>query len=402
MSSASPARHQPPWRLLILLTAGVAVLTGLHAALIRLGLATPSTAVSLGDAHGVLMVYGFIGTAIGLERAVALQSSRLRRDRLAYAAPILNGLGAVTLVASAVAPDTITTGNALPGILWCLSLASLCAIYLRIWQRQPSLALLIQTLGAFLGLAGIALWTGGHEPAALIPWWAGFLILTIAGERLELARVAFATGSTETRVLAEATATALAAGLTLTSPEIGFTLYGLAVAVLAIDLAWHDIARITIRSHGLPRLSAACMLVGYGWLTLAGSIWLIGGPISDGYRYDLVIHSITIGFVLSMIVAHAPIILPAIARRTVPYHPALWVVWGGLQLGLVVRAIAGVRANLEAWQLGGAVNVAALLAFILTVLTLAVTSGRTDKRRSSPTPDLSLSDDEAIPQEQHP
>ncbi|BFO21058.1 hypothetical protein SHKM778_74460 [Streptomyces sp. KM77-8] len=34
-------------------------------------------------------------------------------------------------------------------------------------------------------------------------------------------------------------------------------------------------------------------------------------------------HAVFLGFVMSMIMAHAPVILPAVLRRPLPYHPGL-------------------------------------------------------------------------------
>ena len=36
---------------------------------------------------------------------------------------------------------------------------------------------------------GNGLWLAGRPIYAVVPWWVGFLVLTIAGERLELSRV---------------------------------------------------------------------------------------------------------------------------------------------------------------------------------------------------------------------
>ncbi|MGJ3560863.1 hypothetical protein ACR6C2_30315 [Streptomyces sp. INA 01156] len=57
---------------MLLLPAGLALLAGLDAALLLLGLPAPVTADRLPEVHGVLMVLGFVGTLIALERAVAL------------------------------------------------------------------------------------------------------------------------------------------------------------------------------------------------------------------------------------------------------------------------------------------------------------------------------------------
>jgi hypothetical protein len=53
-------------------TGMIALLGGLWAGLLRLGWAGPFLQANLPAAHGPLMVCGFLGTVISLERAVAL------------------------------------------------------------------------------------------------------------------------------------------------------------------------------------------------------------------------------------------------------------------------------------------------------------------------------------------
>lgn len=372
----APARptRVPPLRLGLLLMAGVAALFGLDAALLNLGLTAPATSVSLADAHGVLMVYGFLGTAITLERAVALQSGPATNS-WAFASPLLSGVGTVMLLLETTALP-MGSGRLLPGLAWTASMAILVGIYAAVWGRQPSYAVLVQLLGAVAGAAGAALWTRGLEAATIVAWWASFLILTILGERLELARIAFLRRGTEQRIVAEACATLVALTVTLVAPASGYPLLGLCLAVMIVDTATFDVARRTIRSTGLPRFMAACLLAGYAWALLAALVWMIAGPTWSGYRYDLVVHSLTIGFAVSMIMAHAPIIVPALIRRPLAYHPALWAVWGLLQFGLVVRMVSGARSAEAAWRFGGALDVVALLAFLITTVTLVTSSTR--------------------------
>jgi hypothetical protein len=44
-------------------------------------------------------------------------------------------------------------------------------------------------IGAVAWLAGNLLWLSGWLVAQIVLWWVAFLILTIAGERLELGRI---------------------------------------------------------------------------------------------------------------------------------------------------------------------------------------------------------------------
>ena len=360
------ARRVPAGRLVLLVLVAAAVLSGLNAALLRLGALAPGSSVPLAQAHGVLMVYGFLGTAIMLERAVALRSGGGPGDAWGYAAPAASGAGTLLLLAqvAGLGPD----GRFLPGAAWIAATGLLVAVYGAVWRRQQSFAVLVQMLGALAGLGGAALWTRGLEAASIVPWWAAMLVLTIVGERLELARLAFLSRGTEPRVLTESCAVLVALVATLLNPTVGYPLLGLTLGVLVIDVASHDVARRMIRSTGVARLMAACMLAGYGWAMVAALVWVIGGPALSGFRYDTVVHALTVGFALSMVVAHAPVIVPAIARRPLPYHPVLWVAAGLLHIGLLVRVLAGAREADGLWRLGGTVGVVALLVLLGTVV----------------------------------
>ncbi len=360
-------RRVPTGRLVLLVLVAAAVLAGLDAALVRLGAVAPVRSVPLGSVHGVLMVYGFLGTAIALERAVALRSGGRARDRWGYGAPIAGGAGTALLIAT-LAGAPLPGGRLLAGLAWAAGMAVLTAIYLAVWRRQQAFAVLLQLLGALAGLGGAALWARGTEAARIVPWWTGFLVLTIVGERLELARVAFLRGRTETRVLTEATVVFGALAATLVAPAVGYPLLGLALGALVVDTAMHDVARHTIRAAGLPRLVAVCMLAGYGWALVAAGTWVVVGPALSGYPYDTVVHALTIGFALSMVLAHAPVIVPAIARRPLPYHPVMWVAAGLLHIGLAVRVIAGARGAEAGWRLGGTIGVVAVLVLLGTVV----------------------------------
>ena len=133
-------------------------------------------------------------------------------------------------------------------------------------------------------------------------------------------------------------------------------------------MAWlvrHDVARRTIRSTGLARFVAGCLLAGYGWLAVAGVCWLIGGAMPDGPGYDAVVHAVFLGFTLSMIMAHAPVILPAVLRRPLPYHPAMIAPAALLHGSLALRLCAGDAHGAHlAWQVGGVLNITAVLLFV--------------------------------------
>ena len=113
------------------------------------------------------------------------------------------------------------------------------------------------------------------------------------------------------------------------------------------------------------------MLAGYGWLALGGYLWLLYGQ-STGFAYDASVHAIFLGFVMSMIFAHAPIIITSVIRRHLPYHPVLFLPVAVLHGGLALRILADVSRHTLAYQVGGLTTIAAVLVFLACGVTLTV------------------------------
>jgi len=360
-------------RVVLLAPAAIALLAGLDAALLLLDLPAPVRTDRLPEVHGMLMVLGFVGTLIALERAVAL------RRPLGYAAPALLGLGALVLLS----PAPLVVGRGLLAV----GAAALVALYLPLWRRQRDDAVLVQALGAVLALGAAVLWLGGAAVPVLVPWLVGFVVLTIAGERLELARIAMGpSASSRLVLLASGLVTGVMAALLW--PRPGTALLGAALLALTGWLAAHDVARRTIRtpgpSAGLTRYMAGCMLAGYCWLAVAGAIWLLGGPALEGVRYDAVLHAVFLGFTLSMVMAHAPVILPAVLRRPLPYHPALIAPAALLHASLVLRLWVGdALGSHGAWVIGGVLNIVAVLLFLAVAIGCMVRGDRSPSRAGS-------------------
>lgn len=339
-------------RLGVLALGGACLLAGLDAALILLGVWAPVPAGHLPDVHGMVMVLGFMGTLIALERAQALGAA------WAMLAPAVLGAGGIALVAGL--PATMGQLLLLEGCLLFLG------VYLALWRRAPLALVGVQLLGVVLATAAAALWLV-VDVAAIIPLLAGFLVLTIAAERAELAQLVMGRRAVPTLVTL-AVAVALAATASLLWPDAAARLLG---AVLVLTAAWlvrDDAPRRLIRTTtGLRRYTAAALLAGYGWLAVAGLAWLVAGP-AVGRTYDVVVHATFLGFGVSMIMAHAPTILPAVLGRPLPYHPSLWAPLGLLHLGMVTRIGGDVADAAAVWRVGSVVTVVAVLAFLAVAL----------------------------------
>jgi len=138
----------------------------------------------------------------------------------------------------------------------------------------------------------------------------------------------------------------------------------------------HDVARRTIRAKGVARFMAGCLLAGYVWLAVAGAIWVLAGGVTEGPAYDAVIHAVFLGFTMSMIMAHAPVILPAVLRCRLPYHPVMIAAPVLLHTSLILRLAVGDARGLDiARQVGGGLNVVALLGFAVITAGAAIRAG---------------------------
>ncbi len=339
------------WRIPAILLMAVILTAALWTALIRLGWSLPAVAGASAIEHGALMVSGFLGTLIALERAVAL------KRRWAYVAPAASALGTILILA--------TLPPVLGRSLIVVAAVGLVAIFIFIYRRHPSADTAAMSIGAVLWLAGNLLWWASQPIAHAVPWWAGFLVLTIAGERLELARVLRLTPLVK-RLFAGSIVVFLAGlGLSLISFDAGVRVAGAGLFLLAAWLIRYDIARRTIRMNGLTRYIAACLLPGYFWMAAAGVVWIVDAPyFLGGLYYDAMLHMVFLGFVFSMIFGHAPIILPSVLGVPVTYRPVFYVHLLMLHLSLAVRVAGDLLLNAAWRQWGGLFNVIAVLLFI--------------------------------------
>src|SRR5699024_11915912 len=86
-----------------------------------------------------------------------------------------------------------------------------------------------------------------------------------------------------------------------------------------------------------------------------------------------------LGFGMSMVMAHAPVILPAVLRIQLPYHPMLWAPLTALHTGMVVRSAGVCTDNAPLWQAGGVATIISILLLALSAAALAVRAGLTRK-----------------------
>jgi len=332
----------------ILALAILALLFALWAGLLRIGWVLPSFP-NLSVAHGPLMVSGFLGVLIPLERAVAIHQKWM------FAVPIAAGLGWIALL---FVPF-------LGGVL--LTLASLGTLMILgvMVRREPHLHTITMFAGVLAWVVGNLLWMFGFPVFQVVYLWIAFLVLTIGGERIELSRVLRPRpGQLH---LFRVSAAALLAGslLSFFDLHLGARLSGLSLLVLSLWFLRNDLATHNIRhTNPLTRYIASCLFAGFLWLAPGGALLLYFGGLYAGPFYDAALHAVFVGFVMSMIFGHAPIIFPAILGVPIHYRPTFYAHLILLHLSLIIRVLGDLTEQFDIRRWGGLLNEIAILLFL--------------------------------------
>jgi hypothetical protein len=337
----------------LLLLAMLCLLAGMLGGLARLGwdlVPTPSGPLLF---HGPLMVAGFLGTVIGLERAVSY-------GRLwSYLAPLGTGAGALLLAlggAERPARGLVALGSGV--MLATLAIAA---------RRLPVRWTTTQLLGAASFAVGSGLWALGWPLLRVLPWWEAFLVLIIAGERLELSRLLQPTRAALGAFAGSVGLLLLGAAVSSVESGVALRLGGLAWLALALWFARWDLARRSLRRPGLPRFMAAAILSGHLWLGVAGLLALAFGARATqaGLANDAVVHALFLGFAFAMIMGHAPVIFPSVLGLPAAFRGRFWAHLALLHAGVLLRVASDLAGSTAGRGWGAALNVAAILFFLL-------------------------------------
>lgn len=346
------------------------LLAGILGGLLRVGVAIPGTADAgwtgrAALAHAALMMCGFLGTVIGVERAVAA------KRRTAWLAPLLSGLAGLALLAG---------GAAIAGGLLVAAASVFVAVNVLLLKRQRAGHTALLLAGACAWWIGNALFAGQAPGNAVLPWWFAFLVMTIAAERLEMTRLMRRHAGAQPSLLVLLALLAGGAALSALRPAAGGVLFGAALLGLAAWLFTFDIARRTVRADGLPRYMAVCLLGGYAWLAAGGVAW---GAAALGWpARDAALHALGLGFIFSMMMGHAPVILPAVARVKLLFGAFFYVPLAALHASLLLR-LAGGWFDFQ-WRAQGALsNALAIALFAATAAGAALAWRRRHGPRST-------------------
>lgn len=334
---------------ILLITAGIGLLLGLYTALIRLGLSMPA-AFELGAmAHGPLMINGFLATLISLERGAALEKL------WTYIAPI--AFASSTFLLMFGFPEAGGFFLLLGSVTLLIIMGYLCVI-------QSVNHHYIMAGGALVLLTGNILYILNIPVFDLVGWWIAFPLLTIFGERLELNRIMRPPKKAINIFVLIIGLWVLSLAAIHISRDTAWVAGSVLIIAIAAWLIRYDVARRTIKSVQWTRYSAWALLTGYGWLIIGGILGIMFGLPYAGLVYDAILHIFLVGFVFSMIFAHAAVIIPSLTGRIVSWSRYFYLPLLILHGFLLVRVAGDLLFLPLLRSIGSYGNVAAILLFL--------------------------------------
>ncbi|HET9643817.1 MAG TPA: hypothetical protein VFP68_10790 [Burkholderiaceae bacterium] len=309
------------------LLAVVNLVLGIAGGLARFGAPGPrGPALAL---HGLLLVSGFFGTLVALERFIAV-------GRTAWLlAPVASAVGG--LMAWSGAPVQAAL------IAWLVAgFALMSGCVFEAARGSMRLPLLLRILGAACWSVGNLLWLQGALAHLALPGWLAFLVLTIVSEREDVL------SSLRTRPLA-----AVAFGAAIVLLPLSMLVAGLE-ATLGLPIPAPSEVPALIQWTGCLLL-ALVLLSGKtpqprdgGWAgwesraTRAADAWLLVASLLGLSRHWLPFaaggpawHALLLGFAFSTLFAHVPRLLMSMSKE-----PLRYTAWFAFPLVLLSASLA--------------------------------------------------------------
>ncbi len=332
----------------------LSLFSGIWGGLSRMGMSVDIPYPNMVAFHGVLMVSGFLGTVITLERSAALEWGA------GYFFALLSGLGAFI----------VGTGWGIESGMIMIIVAGmgLVGMYVFILSRQPTWHTFIMSLGGMLWFIGDIFWLQAYPFVYTANLWAGFLILTVVGERIELSRMVQTSDSE--RAQAGILSIVFMGGLLMHIlwTGLGVIIAAFSLVLLAVWLLRNDLARVTISQTELPKFMAYCLLTGFVWLIIGAVISVLYLKTPDHLYYDAYLHAIFLGFIFSMIFAHAPVIFPSLTGWQVGFYDRFYLHYLLLQASIIIRLAGDFMGDSMIRELGGILNGTAIIIFLVSTV----------------------------------
>ncbi|MCA0365716.1 MAG: hypothetical protein LCH67_16870 [Bacteroidetes bacterium] len=301
--------------------------------------------------HGVFMVGGFLGTLVSLERVVTFHKPAL------FLIPFSFGISVLTFLTGHAPVSHILLMAGSIGYL------VVCFVIFRKFKNEGDFLL---ALGAVFQFTGhFVLYKTQSYPMAFAAWML-FFLFTIVGERLELSRFLPRKKYQKTELYFWLISISVSSALYHygSSFILNISLIGLATWLLR-----NDISIINLKKQGSYKFLGISLLAGFCWLIITGLLGFSESPL----KYDALLHAFFIGFVLNMILAHAPVIFPAMLKINFkPFHPIFYLWLTLLNLSLLMRISGDLFTNNSIRITGGLLNGLSFAGYLVNVAILII------------------------------
>lgn len=357
-------RSAPQVRTALLGASLLILIVGVLGGIARLASGVPAPDGAIAE-HGVIVALGAFGTIVSLVRLVQARAA------WSVAGPVASVGACVALVAGA--PHVLVATLVLvAGVILAAMIVQIVRSTRRTFATDHMLA------GALAWVGAALVWLVRADAAILITWLAGFLLLTIAGERMHLGKLIFKrTARRDARMLLAGCSLALVCSLWLS--RVGMIAFGIVAASYAVWLFRMDPSR-RMRRDAASRFMSNGVLAALAWLLAAGALWIVAGLRGD--LGDAAIHVFMLGFVASMIVAHAPTVLGAVTGLRLGHHVSLYLHAALLHAGVAVRTVGDVTGAASVLRAGSDLTAAAVILFAIATAASVARAARASRRQA--------------------
>lgn len=326
----------------------LSLLLGIYTGWLRLGWNIPmSTTIAH---HGLIMIGSLVATLIIIERIVSIKKAWL------YFLPFIN---AMSLPAFYFQQDKLAL------IFLMVGSSGLFFVYFFLYIKYRERYIVFMMVGGLFLLLGILIIFFKNRYPDAVPYWIGFLLLTILGERIDLGK--FLPYKKFKLPILWFSLSFFIIGLFTHYYLWGHWFSGCGMILLAIWLLKYDIVNKSIKSHGIHKYIGVVLFSGYIWLLFSGILMILN--LNLVFFYDALLHSFFLGFVFLMIFAHGPIIFPGVMGFTfTPFHKSLYTWMFLLNVSLALRIIADVLFLINLRQLSGLLNGVVIIGFFINLL----------------------------------
>ena len=311
------------------------LILGLITGLSRFGLFPTDLSIH----HGVLMLNGFAGGLITLERTLSK--------------PIPTNILSLSLLVLGV----ILVSLDLPWGLWLIT----GAILLMILEEAKASSTphwayhLTQIIGLLCWLTANVKYQFSNFYPAAVPFWQAFILMMILATRVK--KIGRISDLKVMLIIWMYVASICLPFHSIASSISSVLLFMVAGMVFSLELKYSE-----DRAYRL--------ILVYGWLAATA----IGTLFSDYilYSYDLVIHCFFLGFLFNMIFLNASnAIVSKLGVKPIPLGEGAWMII--MTMGLLLRVVAGdILGNEMARIAGGLISILAILGFLGSVIRAVV------------------------------